>query len=66
MPTAIINYNSFHNYRQKKYKNKEKLKEQFPIKKESAYILKIEGFSETTGTVSDTTKNIKIQNVCIC
>ena len=30
----------------------------FPTNKETKYILKIEGLSETTGTVSDTTRKI--------
>lgn len=39
-------------------KIKKSLIEQFPNKKKTKYILKIEGFSETRGTVSDTTRKI--------
>ena len=37
---------------------KKNLLELFPINKKTKYILKIEGLSETTGTVSDTTRKI--------
>ena len=37
---------------------KKNLVELFPTNKKTKYILKIEGLSETTGTVSDTTRNI--------
>ncbi len=37
---------------------KKKLLELFPTNKKTKYILKIEGLSETTGTVSDTTRKI--------
>ena len=37
---------------------KKNLIELFPTNKETKYILKIEGLSETTGTVSDTTRKI--------
>ena len=37
---------------------KKKLIELFPTNKKTKYILKIEGLSETTGTVSDTTRKI--------
>ena len=37
-------------------KIKKNLIELFPINKKTIYILKIEGFSETTGTVSDSTR----------
>ena len=37
---------------------KKKLLELFPINKKTKYILKIEGLSETTGTVSDATRKI--------
>ena len=37
---------------------KKKLVELFPTNKKTKYILKIEGLSETTGTVSDTTRKI--------
>ena len=39
-------------------KIKKNLIELFPINKKTIYILKIEGFSETTGTVSDSTRKI--------
>lgn len=39
-------------------KIKKSLIEQFPSKKKTKYILKIEGFSETSGTVSDTSRKI--------
>ena len=39
-------------------KIKKNLIELFPTKKKTKYILKLEGFSETTGTVSDTTRKI--------
>ena len=37
---------------------KKHLIELFPVNKKTKYILKIEGLSETTGTVSDTTRKI--------
>lgn len=37
---------------------KKSLIEQFPSKKKTKYILKIEGFSQTLGTVSDTSRKI--------
>ena len=37
---------------------KKNLIELFPTNKKTKYILKIEGLSETTGTVSDTTRKI--------
>ena len=39
-------------------KIKKKLIELFPANKKTLYILKIEGLSETTGTVSDSTRKI--------
>ena len=39
-------------------KIKKNLIELFPINKKTIYLLKIEGFSETTGTVSDSTRKI--------